>query len=216
MLNSRPRGWYLARDVGLLAGVSGDTIGQWARYGYIQSSWSDSIPRVYSFQDVAEAIAVHELIDRGVVHADIRRAILGLREEYGDWPLQAAPIVTTDPSQSSARVAVRNGGGAVDVGRHPGQLFLSFIELIEIGGLLRRGGWALKGATDIVHIEVDPDRLSGRPTIKDRRLPAEKVARIAALAGGRRTLAAEYDVRAREIDDAVRWYERVQQFESAA
>lgn len=191
-------------------------MGQWARHGYIRSSWSDLIPRVYSFQDVAEAIAVHELIDRGVSHAEIRAAILGLREEFGDWPLQAAPIVTTDRSQAPARVAVRHGDAVMDVGRRRGQLFLSFIELIEIGGLLRRGGWALKGVKDIVHIEVDPDRLSGRPTIKDRRLPAEKVARIAAMDGGRRILATEYDVRAREINDAVRSYERVQRFQQAA
>jgi hypothetical protein len=32
---------------------------QWARYGYIRSSWSSTISRIYSFQDVAEAIAVH-------------------------------------------------------------------------------------------------------------------------------------------------------------
>jgi hypothetical protein len=55
---AQPRGWYLAREVGLLAGVSGEKVGQWARYGYIRSSWSSTIPRVYSFQDVAEAIAV--------------------------------------------------------------------------------------------------------------------------------------------------------------
>lgn len=216
MDDARPRGWYLARDVGLLAGVSGDTIGQWARYGYIRSSWSDSIPRIYSFQDVAEAIAVHELLDRGVLHADIRAAIVGLRERYGDWPLQVAPIGTTDPSYSSPHIGMRDGDQAWDVGRHHGQGFLSFVELIEIRDLLRRGGWALKGDDDIVHIEVDPDRLSGHPTIKGRRLPADKVARLASLPGGRRILAAEYDLRRREIDDAVQWYQRVQDFERAA
>lgn len=56
-----PRGHYLAREVGLLAGVPGHTVGQWARRGYIQSSQSAGRPRVYSFQDVAEAMVVHEL-----------------------------------------------------------------------------------------------------------------------------------------------------------
>jgi DNA-binding transcriptional MerR regulator len=50
-----PRGHYLASEVGRLAGVSGQSIGQWARNGYLRSSQSDGPPRVYSFQDVAEA-----------------------------------------------------------------------------------------------------------------------------------------------------------------
>jgi uncharacterized protein (DUF433 family) len=216
MDDAKPRGWYLAREVGFLAGVSGDTIGQWARYGYIRSSWSESIPRIYSFQDVAEAIAVHDLLDRGVPHAEIRAAITGLRATYGDWPLQVAPIGTPDPSQAGVRIAMSKDGQAWEVGRRRGQLLLSFVELIEINDLLRRGGWALKGADDIVHIEVDPDRLSGRPTIKDRRIPAEKVARLAAFPNGRQILVSEYDLRRPQIDDAVRWYQRVQDFERAA
>src|SRR2546430_17543574 len=51
-----PRGQYLAHEVGRLAGVSGPQVGQWARNGYIRSSQSDGLPRIYSFQDVAEAM----------------------------------------------------------------------------------------------------------------------------------------------------------------
>jgi uncharacterized protein (DUF433 family)/DNA-binding transcriptional MerR regulator len=216
MATAGPRGWYLAREVGLLAGVSGDTIGQWARYRYIRSSWSSKIPRVYSFQDVAEAIAVHELIDRGIRHAAIKRAIEGLRDEYGDWPLQTAPLATPDRRQMTPGIALKRAGGAFDVGRRRGQSYFSFVELRDISVLLRRGGWALRGADDITRIEVDPDRLSGQPTIRDRRVPAEKVARIAHLSGGLRILASEYGVTRREADDAVRWYERAQRFGQAA
>src|SRR5688572_7510043 len=67
-----PVGHYLANEVGRLAGVTGDQIGQWARYGYIRSSQSDDQPRVYSYQDVAEAMAVHQLRDNGVSYEDIR------------------------------------------------------------------------------------------------------------------------------------------------
>jgi uncharacterized protein (DUF433 family) len=213
MATAEPRGWYLAREVGLLAGVSGDTIGQWARYRYIRSSWSSKIPRVYSFQDVAEAIAVHELIDRKIRHADIKRAIDRLRDQYGDWPLQTAPLATPD---TASGIALKTGAGAYDVARRPGQTYLSFVELRDISDLLRRGGWALRGVDDITRIEVDPDRLSGHPTIRDRRVPAEKVARIAALPGGLRVLASDYGVTKREADDAVRWYARAQQFGQAA
>jgi uncharacterized protein (DUF433 family) len=205
----------LAREAGLLAGVSGEKIGQWARYGYIRSSWSSNIPRVYSFQDVAEAIAVHELLDRGVKHADIRFAIEELRGKYGDWPLQSAPLATPKVP-APARIALRDEGSAYDVGRRLGQTFLSFVELLDINQLLRRGGWALRDLPDVTRIEVDPDRLSGRPTIRNRRMPAEKVARIAQMPRGLQILSSEYDVTKREAYDAIRWYKRALELATAA
>ena len=211
-----PRGWYLAHGVGLLAGVSGETIGSWARYDYIRSSWSSTIPRVYSFQDVAEALAVHELLDRGVPHPEIRSAIETLRADFGDWPLQLAPIATTAKKLAGAHIVRKNGAQAWELGRKRGQGVLSFVDLEEINQLLRRGGWALKELPDVTHIEVDPDRLSGRPTIKARRVPAEKVAQLAVLPGGRQILATEYDITRREADDAVHWYKRALQLQQAA
>jgi hypothetical protein len=85
-------GRLLAGEVGELAGVSGTTVGQWARWGYIRSSQSDDDPRVYSVEDAAEATIVGELLRRGVTHADVRRAIERLA---GPWPLQRAPLGTT-------------------------------------------------------------------------------------------------------------------------
>lgn len=70
-----PRGRYLAHEVGRLAGVSGHVIGQWARRGLIQSSHGRvSGQRIYSFQDAAEAMAVHELEEMGYPAKDIREA----------------------------------------------------------------------------------------------------------------------------------------------
>jgi MerR HTH family regulatory protein len=91
---ARPHGHFLAAEAGELAGVSGTTIGQWARRGYIRSSQSDGEPRVYSVEDVAEAVIVRALLERGVGHAQVRRAIEGL-SCYGDWPLSEAPLATT-------------------------------------------------------------------------------------------------------------------------
>ena len=78
---ARPKlhGSFLAGEVGELAGVSGTTIGQWARWGYIRASQSAGDPHVYSVEDVAEAAIVSELLGRGVRHADVRRAIDRLR-----------------------------------------------------------------------------------------------------------------------------------------
>src|SRR3954451_20674220 len=81
-----PHGRLLAREAGALAGVSGTTIGQWARWGLIRSSHSADDPRVYSVEDVAEAAIVAELVERGVSHADVHAAIRRL-SGYGRWPL---------------------------------------------------------------------------------------------------------------------------------
>jgi uncharacterized protein (DUF433 family) len=93
---------------------------------------------------------------------------------------------------------------------------VSFVELQGLNELLRRGGWALRDLEDVTRIEVDPDRLSGRPTIRDRRVPADKIARIAQMSGGFRIVATEYDITRKEAEDAVRWYTRAQQLERAA
>jgi DNA-binding transcriptional MerR regulator len=103
-------GHFLAAEVGELAGVSGTTIGQWARWGYIRSSGSEGEPRVYSVEDVAEAKIVGELLARGVSHADVRRAIARLGEEYGDWPLSEAPLGTARQN-GRTRVVLRERDG---------------------------------------------------------------------------------------------------------
>jgi DNA-binding transcriptional MerR regulator len=103
-------GHFLAAEVGELAGVSGTTIGQWARRGYIRSSASDGEPRVYSVEDVAEAAIVGELRRRGVAHADVRRAIDRLAEEYGEWPLSEAPLGTT-AERGRTRIVLRERDG---------------------------------------------------------------------------------------------------------
>jgi DNA-binding transcriptional MerR regulator len=106
----RPHGHFLAAEVGELAGATGNTIGQWARWGYIRSSVSEGEPRVYSVEDVLEAAIVRELLSRGVPHAEIRRAIARLGEEYGDYPLSEAPLGTTS-ERGRTRVVLRERDG---------------------------------------------------------------------------------------------------------
>jgi len=74
-------------------GVTGNTIGQWARWGYIRASQSQGDPHVYSVDDVAEAAMVHALLDAGASHAQVRRAIAHLP---GRWPLSDARLSVTD------------------------------------------------------------------------------------------------------------------------
>jgi DNA-binding transcriptional MerR regulator len=102
----RFHGHFLAGEVGELAGVTGTTVGQWARWGYIRASRSGGDPHVYSVEDVAEAAMVHALLERGVSHLQVRRAI-GHLHEYGDWPLSEARLATTDGARP--RIVLRDG-----------------------------------------------------------------------------------------------------------
>jgi DNA-binding transcriptional MerR regulator len=108
---AKVHGHFLAGEVGELAGVSGNTIGQWARWGYIRASQSAGDPHVYSVEDVAEAAIVRALLARGVRHRDVRRAIERLDPaHYGEWPLSEAPLATT--AEGRPRIVLRENGDA--------------------------------------------------------------------------------------------------------
>jgi uncharacterized protein (DUF433 family)/DNA-binding transcriptional MerR regulator len=205
-----PRGHYLAHEAGWLAGVSGVTVGQWARRGYIRSSQSSGRPRVYSYQDAAEAMVVHELLLRDVVHRDIKRAIQTLRTEYGDWPLTHARLAT-----SEGGVFAEHGGFLYDVGKRGWQQTVNEGNLELIATQLNRGGWVVRKLPHLHHIEVNPDWLSGNPTIRGRRLSAVKVARLADTRDGRIVLTADYALRSEEIEDAARWWTTIQELSAA-
>jgi len=91
-----------------MAGVSGTTIGQWARRGLIRSSQRDAEPRLYSVEDVAEAAMVRALLDAGASHGEIHRAIQRLP---GRWPLSKADLAV----MVDRRIARRTGDGEVEV-----------------------------------------------------------------------------------------------------
>jgi len=106
--------------------VSGTTIGQWARRGYIRASQSDGDPHVYSVEDAAEAAIVAALLRRGVRRKDVRRARDALRG-YGPWPLSSATLATT----RGGRIVVRENGVALDV-LSGGQVLLPEVPLEEV------------------------------------------------------------------------------------
>jgi uncharacterized protein (DUF433 family) len=172
------------------------------------------VPRVYAFQDVAEAMLVHELLERGVPHPDIKRTIESLREMYGhDWPLTHARLAVT----GSRVVAEPEDHMAYDVGRHGWQqIHVAKEDLQRIVGLLQRGGWAARELPDLQHIEVNPERLSGRPVIRGKRVPVEVVAELAEKPDGHHSLREGYDLTDAEIEDARAWWQATRGFESVA
>src|SRR3982750_933910 len=112
MALDRPHGRFLAGEAGELVGVSGTTIGQWARRGYIRASRSTGAPPVYSLEDVAGACVVPALLERGIGRAEVRHAIAAL-EDAGPWPLLAASLATTDGDGNGApRVVLCEADGA--------------------------------------------------------------------------------------------------------
>jgi DNA-binding transcriptional MerR regulator len=133
----RPHGHFLAGEAGELAGVTGNTIGQWARWGYIRASQSGGDPHVYSVEDVVEAAIVHDLLDRGIRHADVRRAIARLRT-YGTWPLSEAPLATTE--ESRPRLVLHENGDAYALSPRGWQLMATPPPLNEVRLRLRRSG----------------------------------------------------------------------------
>jgi DNA-binding transcriptional MerR regulator len=133
---AKPHGHFLAAEAGELAGVSGTTIGQWARRGYIRSSQSDGEPRVYSVEDVAEAVIVHALLERGVGHAEVRRAIERL-VDYGDWPLSEAPLATT-AGAGRPQIVLREEDGSYALSRRGWQRMAAPPRLREVRLLLKR------------------------------------------------------------------------------
>ena len=217
-----PRGHYLAEEAGRLAGVSGTTIGQWARRGYIRSSRAMGPRRIYCFQDVAEAMVVHELIARSVALRSIRAAVDRLRGQANtNWPLQESRLLVSgaggpgrSPARRSHTIVVEEDDGHTDlVSGHP---VLAGLDLETLVADLGRGGWAAREIPSLRHIEVDPDRLSGRPVIRGKRVAAELAARMAETPQGVDVLMHDYGLTRDEVEDARRWWHAVVRYEQVA
>jgi DNA-binding transcriptional MerR regulator len=134
-MRAQAHGELRAGEVGELVGVSGTTIGQWARRGLIRSSQSDGEPRVYGVEDVGEASVVSELLGRGISHAAVHRAIERL-EGAGPWPLSEAWLATTD--EPRPRLVLRDDGAKYALGPRGWQRLVVVPALREVRLRLRR------------------------------------------------------------------------------
>lgn len=190
-------GAYTAAEVARLAGVSSRRIGRWANVGIIRASVSRR-PNIYSYADAGEAIVAHYLVKQGKPAGDVKRAVLRLREQYGPWPLASAPL-----AHDGSMLLEWDGTSwiSVDIPEH-GVVQETLLNLKEIQQALGRGGWAAI-SNPRAHIEVDPDRHSGVPVVRGRRLPTTLVAGIASAADGHAILRDDYGLSDAEIDDAV-------------
>ncbi len=126
-----------ASEVGELVGVSGTTIGQWARRGYIRSSQHESDPRRYAFEDVAEAAIVRNLLARGVPHAEVLRAVQRLAATGRAWPLNAARLATRRDGHGRARLLMHEGEAWMELGARGWQAVAPPDDLEEVALRLR-------------------------------------------------------------------------------
>ncbi len=196
-----PLGAYTAAEVAQLAGVSSRRIGRWASDGIISASVAKR-PNIYSYADAGEALLAHYLVEQGKRPGEIRAIVEHLRREYGPWPLATAPL-----AHDGRLVLVKRADTWISADRpQHGVMEETLLNLKNIRESLARGGWAAyKHPRE--HVEVDPDRHSGAPVIRGRRLPTALVAGIAADDDGRTVLRDDYGLTDAEIDDAV-GYER--------
>jgi hypothetical protein len=150
----------------MLAGVPGDRIGQWARWGHIRASVFDGEPHVYAFSDVAEALAVHLLLDAGIGLPVVRRAVERLGGATA-WPLSSGRLHVVDH-----RLAVERGDVLEDVFSEQ-QTVLPLNGRLTATKLLRRGGYPARAIGRLDAVEVDPARACGRPCVRGSRVPVE-------------------------------------------
>jgi uncharacterized protein (DUF433 family)/DNA-binding transcriptional MerR regulator len=203
-------GVYTPHRAGALAGVSGQSIGQWARNGLISASVYEGRPaNLYSYFDVAEAIVVRWLLDRGVTHPQIAYALSHVRHDFPNWPLLNAPLgigqqSTDDPGRLVRKTDDRE---YIDVsGDRPGQVVIRPTLLHGAADMLEHGGW-LANALGLRRIEVTPAKLGGQPSLRGRRWTVDHVARLGADDEGQAILREQYGLDQGEIDEALQWAE---------
>lgn len=206
---------YSPSMAGALAGVSGQSIGQWARHNMIQPTVYEGRPaNLYSYYDVAEALVVRWMLDEGISHRDIRLALDGVRDRYPRWPLLRADIGVGRLSvDDRARLVRREAPGVyVDAtGRDPeGWIIIPPTLLGRARDMLAHGGW-LAAANKLDRIEVAPRKMGGVPTLRDRRWTVDQVARISDDDAGRYLLREAYGLSEDEIREARTWAEAAQE-----
>jgi uncharacterized protein (DUF433 family) len=202
------RGIFSPFHAGALAGVSGNRVGQWARYGLIKPTFYRGRPaNLYEFHDVAEAIVVHWLLDRKFTYREIHGAIDRAQSEYPAWPLLRAPIAVAQQAIAGDRgtiVVEVEPKTYVDTRGKAEQITLKPELLDRARDMLRRGGW-LADQLELRRIEVDPEKLGGTPVLRGRRWPIERVAQLAADDAGVHVLLDDYGLDRRDVDESVEW-----------
>lgn len=194
-----PLGRYSHWQAARLVGVSAARLGQWRRRGLIHATGGGG---AYSYPDVAEALLIHYLTEElGFSVRRVTRVITKLRKKWGRWPLTNAPL-----EHDGAFLVIQEEGEYFAVERPEQRVVEKTLDLRLLQVALNHGGW-VSIDTKRPEIEVNPERLQGRPTIRGRRMPTDLIVEISRASDGRRSLRDEYELTERQINAAVD-YER--------
>jgi uncharacterized protein (DUF433 family) len=202
--NARSIGQYSLLELARLAGVSPRRVARWHAMGAFPAT--GRLPHTFSYADAAEAVLAHYLVDEGLRPGEVARLVENLRDRFGDWPLGTAPL-----EHEGRLVVLREDGSLyVDTLHRPEQRVIeATLDLRKVRDALAHGGWvALRKLRE--SIEVDPERLSGMPTVRGRRLPTVVVAEVARELDGRDILREEYGLSPQEIEETLSYEEDVQ------
>ena len=162
---------------------------------------------LYAFNDVAEAIVVHWLVDKSFSYDAIHNAIDYARRSHPTWALIRAPVgVASAVEGDRGVIAQRVAGEYVDIGGSGEQGVLRPEMFERASDMLRAGGW-IANELGLSRIEVDPTKLGGAPSLRGHRWPVERVARIAADEPGRSILVTDYGLDDRDVEESLRWTE---------
>jgi uncharacterized protein (DUF433 family) len=145
---------------------------------------------------------VRYLVEHRFPTAKIRRIVENLRDECGQWPLATAPL------KHDGRLAVVEEGDDLYIDAADGGdqrvIAKTLLDLKAVRIALANGGWVAYQHPR-AHIEVDPDRLSGQPVVRDSRVPTAVVADLAQRPEGRTLLKEDYELTDDEIREAVEY-----------
>lgn len=217
-----PRGHYPLSEAAWIVGLRPQRISRWVSGRHVCASQQDAPPFVFCYQDLAEMLLIHDLLENHrVPWREITETMAGLRNEHGCWPLSreslANPLTTMRADSSSrASLAIERDGALYQRRGDSWQQLLNPQTLGFITDKLSRGGWAVVLEPSLEHISIDPDYLSGRPAIKGRRVSAVDVATLAGDPGGEKILLDHFRLGRAEIDDAVKWWSAIQRTRAAA
>lgn len=191
-------GSYSASEVARLAGVTPVRVGRWAREGIILPTVSQR-PNAYSYADAGEAMLAHYLVDQGKPPREIKSLVHHLRDEFGPWPLAAAPLAH-DGSLVLVWDSNRQRWVSVDRPKHD-VIGGTLLNLQVIREALQHGGWVSVNQRHEL-VEVDPDRHSGQPVLRNTRIPTRMVAALATDTAGVDELREEYGLSEEQITAA--------------
>ena len=211
-----PRGHYPLTEAAWIVGLRPRRISGWVSKGHACASQQGRPPLVFSYQDLAELLLIHDLLkNHSVPWQEIADTIEGLQEDHKCWPLSRESLEETlstirAPRGKRSGLVVERGGQVFQRRGRGWQQLLNPKTLGLITDRLEHGGWAALLEPSIKHIAIDPDFYSGRPTIRGRRISAVDVATLAEDPGGETILLDNFRLQKVEIDDAVTWWRATQ------